>query len=338
MFSASTLFPWLAEPWAKLQGAIATDRVPQALLIHGPAGLGKTQLVEAFAARLLCRQPGEFACGGCGSCRLLVAGSHPDFRRLHPAEPGKAIPVDAIRELIADLALFPQYGGWRVVLISPAEQLNIQASNALLKTFEEPSDRTVIVLLADAPSSLVPTILSRCQRLAMPVPEKDQVVDWLAAQGVKHDPLKLFAVGQRMPLRALAADLDESLAERDEVAADFLGVLMGRTDPVVTAERWLTQPHPRLMEWLSSWVADLIRLSCVADHGQIDNPDLRERLQPVAARLHLTELFEIWAELLKVRQLQHGQLNQQLLLEALLIPCSRASVRSATNRHHEQYR
>ena len=145
---------WLAPHWQRLTGHIQSARVPQALLIVGRDGVGKARLAETFAQRLLCRTPNEYACGTCHSCRLFAAQTHPDFLRIQPEEPGKAIPVDAIRALIADLSLKPQYSGRRVVLIGMAHQLNVSSANSLLKTLEEPDEHTTLVLLTDSPQSL----------------------------------------------------------------------------------------------------------------------------------------------------------------------------------------
>ena len=145
---------WLAPHWQRLGAYLETERVPQALLIVGRAGVGKEALAEAFGQKLLCRNPGEYACGECVSCKLYAAGTLPDFIRIEPEEPGKVIPVDAIRGLIANLALKPQYSGRRVVLITPAHQMNASSANSLLKTLEEPDAHTTVLLLTDSPQSL----------------------------------------------------------------------------------------------------------------------------------------------------------------------------------------
>ena len=135
---------WLSPHWDRLDSHLQSGRVPQALLVVGRQGVGKTQLAETFSKRLLCRTPLDYACGECASCRLFAAKTHPDFLRIEPLETGKIIPVDVIRGLIANLALKPQYSGRRVVLINPAHQMNVSSSNSLLKTLEEPDEHTTI--------------------------------------------------------------------------------------------------------------------------------------------------------------------------------------------------
>ena len=139
--------PWLQAPWQTLMEAIDQDRVAHALLIRGVPGTGKTQLARDYARRLLCQTPeSQKACGRCTSCRLFDAGTHPDFSMLAPEETGKAIKVDAVRQMTLEIALTPQYAGYRVVIIDQADALNGNAANALLKSLEEPPNGTVIVL------------------------------------------------------------------------------------------------------------------------------------------------------------------------------------------------
>ena len=127
------LYPWHQPSWQHLAAYVKQERIPQALLINGVAGLGKQQLALYFAQYLICldRQENTF-CGHCASCKLFLANTHPDYIQIQPEEPGKAIGVDAIRQLITKLALKPQYSGYRVVIITPAEQMNLNSANAFL--------------------------------------------------------------------------------------------------------------------------------------------------------------------------------------------------------------
>lgn len=323
MDSESGLFPWLEDAWHTLSAHLGAGRVPQALLIQGAAGLGKMRLAELFAQRLLCGKPGEFACGECPGCRLFLAGTHPDFIKVQPAEPGKAIGVDAIRHLIVDLALKSQYGGYRIVAIAPAHRMNISAANALLKTLEEPAERTVMLLLTEAPSTLPATILSRCQRLPVAMPDRGVACRWLEKQHPGCAGEVLLAAAQGAPLRALALAGSDVAERRRTVFAECVGVLLGREEPVAVAERWEKQPHEEFVEWMLSWTADLIRLASAPGCRSLYNPDLRDGLQPLVGRLHLDGLFDVWNLMLQSKRALSGQTNRQLLLEELLIRWSR---------------
>lgn len=332
------LLPWLEPAWHTLKSHADTDRVPQALLIQGAAGLGKLRLAETFAQRLLCERPGEFACGECHGCRLFLAGNHPDFIKVQPAEPGKGIGVDAIRHLITDLALKSQYDGYRVVIIAPAHLMNASAANALLKTLEEPAARTAMLLLSEAPAALPATILSRCQKLAIATPERDTVCHWLETQSPGCNGAVLLAAAQGSPLRALELAGTDVAERRRAVFGECVDVLRGRQTPVAVAERWEKQSHEEFIAWMLSWTADVIRLASAPGSARIDNPDLAEGLRALAGRLHLKSVFDMWGLLLQSKRALGGQTNRQLLLEELLIRWSQLGrSRETTGNHHERH-
>ena len=162
------VYPWQENLWQQLAGRA---QHAHAYLLHGPAGIGKRALAERLMARLLCLSPsGLDACGNCKSCHLLAAGTHPDNFVLEPEEADKPIKVDQVRELVEFVVQTAQLGGRKVVLLEPAEAMNLNAANALLKSLEEPSGNTVLLLISHQPSRLLPTIKSRCVQQACPLP------------------------------------------------------------------------------------------------------------------------------------------------------------------------
>lgn len=310
---------WLAPHWQRLGHYVETGRVPQALLIAGREGVGKAALAEAFSQKLLCRSPGEYACGECISCKLYAAGTLPDFIRIEPEEPGKIIPVDAIRGLIANLALKPQYSGRRVVLISPAHQMNTSSANSLLKTLEEPDEHTTLLLLTDAPQSLLPTIQSRCQRLDIPLPERALALSWLKAEGQGQNAEVLLALARGAPLKALGMSEEGIIEKRGEFFAGWRDLLERKGEPCLLADKWSKFPCETLADWMISWTMDLIRLRSAPRWRGIDNLDLAERLQATAQQINLPALFAYLDRLKAARRMLSGQVNRQLLLEELLI-------------------
>ena len=185
------LAPWNEEAWRNLHERRQRSALPHALLLCGAAGLGKREFADAFASALLCSAPradGQ-ACGECRACPRLAAGTHPDLVRVNfelrdDGKPRTEITVDQIRFLNERLSLTAQFGGGQIALIDPADALNNSAGNALLKTLEEPTSGTVIVLLADHPSRLAATIRSRCQRIEFRVPAAAVAGQWLQKNGV----------------------------------------------------------------------------------------------------------------------------------------------------------
>jgi DNA polymerase-3 subunit delta' len=315
---------WLSPQWNRLVSCIQSGRVPQALLLVGREGVGKTLLAETFAKRLLCRTPGEYACGVCASCRLLAAKTHPDFLCIEPEEKGKAIPVDAIRGLIANLALKPQYSGRRVVLIVPAHQMNASSANSLLKTLEEPDQYTSLLLLTDSPQSLPATILSRCQRMDIPVPERERALEWLAKNGQGGQAEVLLALARGAPVKALGLANDGIIAKREEFFSAWCDLAERGGEPAMLAEKWAKFPCETLADWMISWTMDMIRLRAVPRNPAIDNPDLAERLRSSAQRIKCRDLFNFLDRLNAARKMLLGQINRQLLLEEILILWLRA--------------
>jgi DNA polymerase-3 subunit delta' len=180
----------------------------QSLLLEGATDGLAADWSEQLLRLWLCRTGQGQACGDCPSCRLLAAGTHPDYLEISP-QGGKALGIDAIREGLEFLAFAPQVGSVRVLRILAAEQMRTSAANALLKGLEEPPPRARILLLSSAPARLLPTIRSRCQRLPMPAPAPAACAAYLRASGLPEDAAAILA--QRYAERpAYALALSES--------------------------------------------------------------------------------------------------------------------------------
>lgn len=323
MNSAGELFPWLTESWRTLLAYVHNDRIPHALLITGHSGAGTTHIAEAFAKLLLCKKKGvDYACGQCSSCKLFLARTHPDFSLVEPEEPGKEIAIDSIRALGGVLSLTPQYGGFRIVQINSAHRLNRAAANSLLKTLEEPLDRTVLMLVTDSPSALPATVVSRCQRIAIPMPRKNLALPWLHRQKSHEHWDVLLALAWGAPLQALDLAQSDYLAQRVRAFELWLKLCRNEIDPVIVAESWSEYSSDQALCWLTSWVIDLIRLCHHPEHAFIFNPDQRMNLQVIAGQLNLRRLFYYLDALFRAKGLLEGQVNRQLLLEDLLIKWS----------------
>lgn len=239
--------PWQQRVLDTALAALAEGRLGHALLLSGPAHMGKAAVAGALAARLLCTRPGPdgLACGACRGCQLFQAGTHPDLQRVTCALNDKGVPrdvivVDQMRELAGWFQLTPQLGGAQVALIEPAHALNDAAANALLKTLEEPARNRYLLLVTERPGQLVATIRSRCQKLEFRLPPRAEGEAWLATRG--GDPAaRAEALEASRGHPGLAAEwlASGALSRRREVAQSLQAVGQGRASPLETATAWL---------------------------------------------------------------------------------------------------
>lgn len=317
-----SILPWQTEPWRRMQECITQGRLPHALLLTGASGLGKTVFAQSLAGALLCERPrasGE-PCGACRACYWLDAATHPDLLLLQPEEPDKPIRIDPVRAFCQSLSLTSQCGGHKVGLIAPAHHMNSAAANSLLKTLEEPAADTLIVLISDRPSALLPTIQSRCQRLHLAPPSAQEALPWLQRQLEQGgDAGVLLALAAGAPLKAVALSQTVALEQRSGMLDDWIGVRRGVRDPVALAGAWISLGLAVCVDWMTTWVMDLIRLKVAGLTTAVINEDLREPLQGVAQVVDATSLFKYLDDLTKASRLLQGTVNQQLLLEGLLI-------------------
>lgn len=324
------ILPWQQEALLELAGK--STRIPHALLIHGRAGIGKHALALNVAQALLCEasRPDGTACSACAGCRYAMAGQHPDLMRLElmtlDDESGEqvmteTIAIDRVRALIDFVQLTSHRQGAKVAVIAPAERMNANAANALLKTLEEPPARTHILLVTDQPGRLPPTIVSRCRKLAAPFPPTAAARDWLAAQGVRAPELILAQAGGA-PLAALRLADQAVQAERQV----WLGALAApATLPVLQVAARIEaggreDRKARLalsIDWLLSWTGDLARV--IAGASPQRNPDFAEPLSVLARWVAPLPLFRYHQMMLRQRGQMAHPLIPRLVAEALLI-------------------
>lgn len=247
------MHPWNEPVLQAFRGRL--ERLPHALLVHGAPGVGKLALAERMAHLLLCEHAdaARRPCGECEGCRWFAAGSHPDFRRVEPEaiakqpveaeegeegtgdasparrtrQPSLQIKIEQVRALADFLNLRSHRGRLRIALVHPAEDMNENAANALLKGLEEPPAGAVFILVSHRPARLPPTIRSRCVAMAVPLPSKEIALKWLASQGIK-DAERWLAYAGGAPLRAVqyaaAAPLLERLLQSPGIVEDREGI------------------------------------------------------------------------------------------------------------------
>ncbi|MBU0498583.1 MAG: DNA polymerase III subunit delta' [Gammaproteobacteria bacterium] len=312
--------PWQRPQWQRMQTLQGQGRIPHALLIQGPEGVGKRVFADAFAQGLLCINPrGEGAsCGECRTCRLLRAGTHPDLTWVEPEAEGKAIRIDQIREFTQREALTSQFGGHKIWIITPADAMNGAAANALLKTLEEPAPATLILLLTSRSGALPATIRSRCQSLSFPTPAAAQALEWLTPQG-DQDWATLLAVAAGSPFRAIALATGERQELRGRVLEQFFKLLLGQADPIDLAEEWHKPDLSLVLHWLTGLLVDLARLSTNTGCRELFNPDALPELLVAAPKRSAAQWQGYLTAIYGVRSAIERQLNMQMQLEALLL-------------------
>ncbi len=316
------IYPWLDTQWQNMLQQIRQQRLPQALLIEGPSGMGRSALAQTLAQHVLCQNPNTLPCGHCRSCSLFLAGNHPDYLTAIPEEETKLIKVEQIRDVIAALEQRSHQGGYQVALIAPAHAMNRASANALLKTLEEPSAKVLIMLITDRLSALPPTVLSRCQRLSCVGQENQEAAQWLRAQLGPHPDIDfLLRVSDYAPLRALEFAQLKYKEQRDQMLQDFLELKQNQLEASKLAAEWVKADLDFLWPMLQ-WIAlDLLRLSLRVDERYIMH---RDNLAALSRLQKLGGVHEWLAFLQKVQKAWDlyslsNNVNRQMLLEGVFV-------------------
>jgi DNA polymerase III subunit delta' len=315
-------YPWQHDDWKRINQE--RDRLPNAWLFTGLAGIGKSAFAEDLARSLLCDRPGpdHTACGECESCRWFALGSHPDYRRLSPQlDEGEektsrkmpVIKIEAVREVIEFAHLTGHRRGQRVVLVEPAEALNPAAANALLKILEEPPEGVLFLLVAHAPQRLLPTIRSRCRQFALKAPSREAALTWLHEQGVAQPDTELAHHGG-----APLFDHDPALATVRTAFIDGL-IQPSLAQALLLAERLdkhkLALAVP--LEWLQMWLHDLASLQLAGALRYY--PDHEAALRGLAARADMPQLMRCQDALTRLAPFGQHTLNVRMQLESVLM-------------------
>lgn len=336
---------WHIPVWDQLWAP--SGGLPHALLLTGPQGIGKGVFGLALAARLLCEAPrAAGACGACPSCRWLASGNHPDFRHVipeadaevnEPAPEGdkkksRQIVIDQIRGLEDFVYIGSHRNGARVVLLEPAEAMNVPAANSLLKILEEPPANVYFILVSSQWRRLLPTIHSRCRVLKMPRPSLAEAHAWLVEKGGEK-------VGELLALMGGAPLLAWEESERGRGAA-LINLLNSLAepglDPLALAARWESQLQLKgeagltmetLVGVVQKWLFDLAQQKTVARGRFIDGRVQAARR--LVATCSVGGLIRCYNDLAKMRRLANHPLNPRLYLEDLAERYLRAL---ATNR------
>ncbi len=339
----SALYRWQEESWRQIMAM--QSRMPHAILLYGAEGIGKAQFAEHLAKSLLCESPaGEgHACGSCLSCNWFDQYSHPDYRRVRPGlldeeeassepvdgdgepekktkstkAPSKEIVIDQVRALGDFMNISTHRQGTRVVLLYPAEALNVPAANALLKSLEEPNPNTVFILVSHRLDRLLPTILSRCHKVPLHMPDRAEALAWLQQEGVKEPEMWLAQQGGA-PLLALEMAQSEDAKELHE----FLQALAkpDLESSLKLADKMQKMEMPRTVSWLQRWLYDIFS---VKQSGRIRYyPKYQNEIARLASRASNDKLMNLIKSVQDRQVIASHPLSGKLFLEDMLLEYS----------------
>ncbi|WP_339926511.1 DNA polymerase III subunit delta' [uncultured Cobetia sp.] len=321
--SSFSSLPWQHSLWQHFTAVHDNGRLPHAVMLSGPSGLGKHELADAMIARVLCRtaqgKPGAAACGECHGCHMLAAGHHPDLMAVAPQDVGKMIRIDPIREVNRFVSQTAQQGGYRVIRLQPAESMNIASANALLKSLEEPGANTLFILLSDMPSRVLPTIRSRCQQWPLVIPPAEESLPWLTQQ-LGEDAQALLRMAGGLPQLAVRLGEAEQRQLRQALRELFDALVRGG-EPVAEAWRLERQPLAQVLWYGIAWLEDLIRMGLSGNASDLRDPSLEPLLRQAVKNGRTQDWFKLLDFAREQRRLlaAGGNPNPQLVLEAWLV-------------------
>ncbi|MBI2332503.1 MAG: DNA polymerase III subunit delta' [Chloroflexi bacterium] len=323
----------LGHEWAvdMLRRHVARGETRHAYLFSGPPGLGRRTLALRLAQALNCEKPiapGE-PCYSCRTCKQIEAMQHPDLAVIQAVDEdgnskdGGTLRVDQIRELQRTLNLKPYQSPYRVAMFLRFQEANDNASNALLKTLEEAPAHAILLLTADNPEQLLPTIISRCEILRLrPLPLEAIVAD-LLERGVDEDRARLLAhiSGGRPGYARRLIDDATVLEKRDERLNDLQTLLPStRVDKFSYADKLSKDKdvmRQTILIWLSYWRDVLLRVA--GAETPLTNLDRNMEIEFLAGRLDLSSARKVVSGLEDTLEKMDRNVNSRLLAEVLLM-------------------
>lgn len=257
----SAPLPWHQNEWLQLHDQLEQGKVPHALLLAGEPDIGVAQLALALARLLLCSGPKDgMNCGECQSCRLSATGAHGDFLWVQPQEKSRTIKIDQVRHSVEFLNKTAGFGLRKVVVFSPADAMNTSAFNALLKSLEEPTQETYLILACHALHNVPATIRSRCQLRRLQLPRPEESLKWLQPLiGDDETTQSLLELSDGRPLLAQQLFLEDSAQGFAARRAGLQAVCSGSVSAAEAAQLWNAVEIPEMLDEFSAFIQRAIR-------------------------------------------------------------------------------
>lgn len=244
-----SLYPWLETSYTFWDNTIQRRSIPTATLLVAKPGMGTKTLVKKMAASALCRSEHK-PCGFCHGCALFAADNHPDFHLVEPEKGAKSINVEQIRSVNRLAQESSQLGGYRVIAITSAHRMNESAANALLKTLEEPSGNCCFILVTRKVSQLLPTIVSRCQQIAIPEPDQEKVTTWASDQVKAPIPPYIVKLNGYAPLSVVDFMMDKQDKAFDQLSKQFIQFLNQPNSELIELSKMIIKETEQHLTWL----------------------------------------------------------------------------------------
>lgn len=320
---APRLLPWHAAATGQLRQAWNAQRLPHAILVQGADGLSKRSFAAWLAAAVLCEKSNGSklnACGACTSCALVKAGSHPDFHWIAPEEDKQQLSVDQVRAACEKLSKTSFRQGYKVAILEPAHQMTPGAANSVLKTLEEPSQGSLLVLLTSRPSGLLPTVRSRCQKLTIARPSTADAMAWLQQETGKTVSPALLEFSGGAPMRALEYAGGAFDALNQHMQKSLRDLLSGDVDVTQVATEWEKDALIDRLIWLDLWLTAVARVTIAGTDERVTFPGGPAHLPSLPRTLNISALYGMVDRTRALKaQLARTALQRELAVESLLI-------------------
>ena len=306
-----------------MRKAWSANRLSHALLVQGAEGLGKQVFAAWLACAVLCdKSTGSTlrCCGECASCALFKARSHPDLIWVVPEEDKQQISIDQVRAATERLTKTSYRQGYKVAIVDPAHQMTPSAANSVLKTLEEPSGRSLLVLITSQPSMLLPTVRSRCQNVTIQRPSREQAIAWLRERSGRAVDSALLEFAGGAPLRALAYADGRFDALNEHMQKSLGALLAGQADVTQVAAEWEKDGLSERLTWLDLWLSSVARAALAGTADLITFPGRSAHLPSPSQPLNISGVYSMVdrARALK-SQLARTALQRELAVESWLI-------------------
>ena len=344
------MLPWHQPNWEGF--ARSFGNLHHAQLVVAPEGFGLREFCLDMARFSLCRHPdGDrgAGCGECQNCKLFIAGTHPDLHvvsteweavngradaiarysemyqdregREKKARPARIIPIDQIRILIDNFARRPHISQRKVGLIVPADRLNINAANALLKLLEEPPPDSLLILATSEPSRLPRTVLSRCIRLNLSKSDREQALEWLGQHVETGEMEMALELADGAPLKARTLCETGLMQARKDMVEGLVGISRRNLSPYELSASLQRLEFEEVLKWLQEFVKDLIKWKGA---GQMPWWQAARDTGPAPETLSQDKLFQVYDRISAYRRIARGNLNEELALDNILLSIQQA--------------